>query len=89
MELLGKWLGKEEGNLKLKLLYRATTDSFTSKAFHLHHGSAYPTLIIVKSEFDEIFGGYTTVPWNTDKESPKKDPGVLLFSLTKGFVIPA
>ena len=69
-----------------KLLYRASQDGFGSNDFHSKCDNKSKTLTIFKaSESSNIFGGFTSVAW----ESPllgsgkcKSDPNAFLFSLT-------
>jgi hypothetical protein len=69
-----------------KLLYRASRDGFGSNDFHSKCDGHANTLTIFKtSESSNIFGGFTSVAW----ESPllgsgkcKSDPNAFLFSLT-------
>jgi hypothetical protein len=48
---------------KTELLYRASRDGFKASNFHEFCDSKSPTLILIKSEHNQIFGGYTTQPW--------------------------
>jgi hypothetical protein len=69
---------------KWTLLYRGTRDGFGSRDFHSKCDGHSNTLTIFKSkESKYIFGGYTSVSW----ESPavgkyKSDPNAFIFSLT-------
>ena len=58
---LKEWLGSEH---KWKLIYRASENNYTAKSFHEHCDNATPTLVIIKSDNDCIFGGYTTQTWS-------------------------
>ena len=60
-EYLKEWLGSEH---KWKLIYRASENNYTGKSFHEHCDNATPTLVIIKSDNDCIFGGYTTQTWS-------------------------
>jgi BTB/POZ domain-containing protein KCTD9 len=63
-------------------LYRGTRDGFGAQDFHSKCDNKSPTLSICKThDSSYIFGGFTTVSW----ESPtvaKLDPNAFLFSLT-------
>ena len=58
---LKEWLGSEH---KWKLIYRASEHGYTAKSFHEYCDHKYPTLVIIKSDNDCIFGGYTTQTWS-------------------------
>ena len=52
-------------NLKdIKLLYRGSRDGFGSKTFHEKCNYKGETLVIIKSNEDYIFGGYTEIDWD-------------------------
>ncbi len=71
---------KKVSNMKrFNLLMRATKDGFTAKTFHNKCDNKNgPTITIVKSQFGNIFGAYTTVPW-TSKLGLKADKDAFLF----------
>ena len=54
------------GDYKWKLLYRASEHDYTAKSFHECCDDKGPTLIIIKSTGNWIFGGYTTQSWSGD-----------------------
>ena len=49
-----------------KLIYRGSKDGFTAVVFHSKCDKMGPTLIIIKSEFELIFGGYTDIDWTSE-----------------------
>ena len=48
---------------KWKLIYRASEHGYTASSFHQCCDNATPTLVIIKSHNDCIFGGFTTQTW--------------------------
>ena len=56
---------------KIKLLYTASENNYLSSKFHESCDGHGPTLTIIKNNFGNIFGGYTTVKW----QSPTWNPG--------------
>ena len=52
------------GDYKWKLLYRASENGPTSKAFHQCCDLKGPTLVVIKSTDGMIFGGFTTQSWS-------------------------
>ena len=52
-------------NLKdIKLLYRGSRDGFQAKTFHEKCNNKGETLVLIKSNEDYIFGGYTEINWD-------------------------
>ena len=70
-----------ENHIKFQLLYRGSKDGFTSKNFHSLCDNKAPTLMIMKSDKGQVFGGYTSETWNVDNKY-KNDSTAFLFSLT-------
>jgi len=62
------------------LIYRASKDGFEASSFHSKCDKQLNTLVIIKSENDNIFGGYTEQDW-TSTESFKNDKNFYVFSL--------
>jgi hypothetical protein len=51
----------------VKMLYRASRDSFKAEAFRRMCGDKGSTMTVVLSnEQRMIFGGYTDIPWNSN-----------------------
>ena len=50
---------------KFKLLYIGTENNFASQKFHELCDNKGPTVSLCKTEFYEIFGFYTSVPWKS------------------------
>ena len=68
---------------RLHLLYRASEHNFDHTKFHQLCDGKGKTLVIVKSkETQNLFGGYSTVAWSSNK-SYSSAPGSFLFSLDK------
>jgi hypothetical protein len=71
-------------NDKWSLLYRGSRDGFQGKDFHWKCDGHANTLTIVKAkESSYIFGGFTTVHWESSTSGKwKSDPNAFIFSLT-------
>jgi hypothetical protein len=71
-------------NDKWSLLYRGTRDGFGSNDFHSRCDGHSNTLTILKAKESEfIFGGFTTVAWESSARGEwKSDRNSFLFSLT-------
>lgn len=68
-------------------MYRATEHGFTRKAFAKRCNERGATLTVIKSEHGNVFGGFTSLAWNTPEGDPSSwcynpDPKAFLFSLT-------
>ncbi len=67
-------------NLKWRLLYRATRDSFKAGAFYDKCRNIPNTLTVIKSTSGNIFGGFTEQIWDITKYEIC-DPNAFIFSL--------
>jgi hypothetical protein len=67
------------------LLYRATTDGFTGKAFHSKCDGKEKTITIIKNNLNYVFGGFASSAWNSSGNSIN-DPNAFLFSLRRAGV---
>jgi hypothetical protein len=69
------------------LLYRATTDGFDSKIFHMKCDGKADTITIIKNNFNYVFGGYTSATWDDGSKGRfsafKTDPNAFIFSLRR------
>jgi hypothetical protein len=48
---------------QFKLLYRGSENEFSAKRFHELCDNHGPTICLIKSNFGNIFGGYTSIKW--------------------------
>ena len=80
---LEKLLKKKELNgRKWSLLYQGSRDGFKASDFHSHCDGKPNTLTIVKNTTKNIFGGYTSIPWELSKSfSSNSDNSAFIFSL--------
>ena len=66
-----QWLKNPNISLKsqnleyIKLLYRGSRDGFKSQAFHDNCDNQGPTLVIIESSDNYIFGGYSSIDWQS------------------------
>ena len=76
-EKLKRWLQKPNDNLEMKnltnisLIYRGSRDGFKSSVFHELCDEKGETLVIIKSTDNYIFGGYTSISWDSTKWNGK------------------
>jgi len=87
LDLIARGLVKDElDNLKnlrvgYKLIYRASENGEDAKDFHERCDDFEGTLTLIKTKEDKIFGGYTSLSWDPENESEKKDELAFVFSL--------
>ena len=79
-QILKNWINPNR-RMKFKLLYSAKRDGDNRKAFHDRCDNKAPTITIVQTQKDVIFGGYTEAQWDSGSNS-KKDQNAFCFSLT-------
>ena len=70
-----------EYNLKAKVtrIYRGSQHTFASASFHSYCDGKGPTITIIRTTNNRIFGGFTAATWESD--SWKNDPAAFIFSL--------
>ena len=59
-----------------------SVEGYQAKYFHYTCGGKGPTLTLVRSEHDLVFGGFTSVPW-TRNIAYSADPTSFIFSLSR------
>ncbi|CAF3659459.1 unnamed protein product [Rotaria sordida] len=82
---LNEFYGKT--NQRWELIYKATRDGFDADIFHSRCNNKGPTMTIIQSNNNYLFGGYTTIPWTSDG-SYKNDTTAFLFTLTNPHNLP-
>lgn len=70
-------------NKSFELLYRGSRDGFLIKDASLKIDNKGSTLVIIKSDYKKIFGGYTPIEWKRVEkpEFSMKDGSSFVFSL--------
>tara|TARA_B110001454_G_C12710780_1_gene430649 strand:+ start:217 stop:963 length:747 start_codon:yes stop_codon:yes gene_type:complete len=77
-EYLKNILYNKIGNFSTELLFRASEHNFNSNTFHEKCDNKGPTLLIVQNEYDHIYGGYSNISWNKNKQT-ETDPTAFLW----------
>ena len=77
LDLLKNWTGYKN----MELLYRGTRDGSESKSFHNKCDNQGPTIFLCKNEKGNVFGGYASISWTSDKKFHNAN-GSFLFTLT-------
>ncbi len=75
-------------NQRWALIYKASRDGFDANAFHTRCNNKGPTMTIIQSSNNYLFGGYTCTPWTSDAGYYKHDTTAFLFTLTNPHNIP-
>ena len=73
---------KNLGNYSFKLLFQGTRDKFKSKTFFENCNKKH-TLCIIHTPQNNVFGGYTSLPWQTTNGSVKyeTDSSAFVYSI--------
>ena len=80
--LIKEWIG---GTIGFKLIFKATKDGFGAADFHKLCNGVAPLLIIIKTNFGKLIGGYTILSYNsTGGWIVDNSSKCFLFSLTLG-----
>ncbi|CDW87369.1 tldc domain-containing protein [Stylonychia lemnae] len=69
-------------SITYSLIYKGIRDGFLSSKFHEICDNKGSTVSFILSDSGQVFGGYTSKPWNSDGKY-QKDSGAFLFSLSK------
>lgn len=77
---LQTYLSNYEGTL----VYKATTNGWTAANFHTAANNQGPTITVIKSTTNQVFGGYNSFPWDSTSGSLPGDEG-FLFNLTNNY----
>ena len=87
VELLHKWVEEAaKKKVKFELLWKGTRDGFKAKDFHTRCDKKGPTVTVIKSEHDKIFGGFTSESWGfagSGGLQNKHDATAFIYSLTR------
>ena len=87
LDLIARGLVKDEldslKNLRVgyKLIYRASDNGEEAEDFHERCDDFEGSLTLIKTKEGNIFGGYTSLSWDFENESEKKDEFAFVFSL--------
>lgn len=74
----------EDMGKSLSLLYQGSRDGMNSSAFHQKCDHQAPTVTVVKSTQNHIFGGFANIPWHSNKSEWQYSDKAFLFILDKG-----
>jgi len=70
------------------LLYRATRDGQRYVDFHSRCDNKGATAVLWRTDDNRVFGGFTSVSWDSVSKGWKNDPKAFIFSLDKQLVFP-
>jgi hypothetical protein len=77
---LNTWLGGKSGTL----LYRRSRDGANAYTFHNLSDNQGPTVVLFKTAYGTVFGGYNGISWNGNLYNYAGSDGNFLFNLTTG-----
>ena len=79
MELISTKLKR---NIRLNRIYSGLNNGFTCKDFHLKCRNKGANIVLIKNEYQYIFGGYTSIPWESvQTRRHVKDASAFLFQI--------
>lgn len=68
--------------IKLKLIFKSSRDGNTSEDFHKFCDGKGPTISVIKTKENNVFGGFLNIQWKSEGEG-HKDNKAFLFSFKK------
>ena len=82
MKMISDWI-KPNTKIIYNQIYKATRDGGTGQTFHAHCDYKGPTLTLIESKNNYIFGGYITISWDSPKSWTYKggDDNAFIFSI--------
>ena len=87
LEFIGSVLPSYEKTWQL--IYRASEQGYEAVDFHRCCDDQAPTISIILTDYGNIFGGYTTVPWSSAMQrADQADPTAFLFTLKNSLNVP-
>lgn len=87
MEFIGNDI--QQQHQPWRLIYRASEHGFDAADFHRCCDTFAPTVSIIQTDFGNIFGGFTIVPWSSATlRADQADPTAFLFTLKNTLNIP-
>ena len=54
--------------IKYELIFKMTTNGYTPKNFHDYCDNKGPTLTLIETKNNNIFGGFTPLSWNSNEK---------------------
>eukprot|EP00112_Aurelia_sp_Birch-Aquarium-sp1_P008379 Seg1920.3 transcript_id=Seg1920.3/GoldUCD/mRNA.D3Y31 product="BTB/POZ domain-containing protein KCTD7" protein_id=Seg1920.3/GoldUCD/D3Y31 len=75
-----EWLNITDEPNSIQLVYSAELDGWDAEDFHKNCDGISPTLVLMESTNGNIFGGYTTKPWSSNK-ADVRDKELFVFQL--------
>jgi len=79
---LQQWVEESAGGkVKFTQLWKGSQDGFGAATFHSKCNNKGPTLTVIKSNNDKIFGGYTSLSWDGTR-GYAQDTTAFIYSLT-------
>ena len=82
IKMISDWI-KPNTKIIYNQIYKATRDGGTGKIFHSHCDNKGPTLTLIESKNNYVFGGYITISWEAPQNWTYKggDDNAFIFSI--------
>ena len=64
-----------------KLLFRGSRDGFRARVFHKLCDNQGSTLCLVQSDTNNVFGGFTSIPWKSVGEFKRSKGDTFVFKV--------
>ena len=80
ISLIKDWLGQ---NFKIELLFSSNIHEKSTKTFHENCDGKNNTLVLIESDTDRRFGGFTKLPWSSKEGWVEGNGNDFIFSLNK------
>lgn len=81
VSLIKNWINSEAKNISFELLYRSSIHGNMAYDFHRKCDNRGATICFIKTRENFIFGGFTSINWETSYNYGKHDPYAFIFSL--------
>jgi len=72
-----------KGKVRYELLWKGNRDGFYAGTFHSRCDRKGPTVTVILSNNDKIFGGYTSLSWESRNTGYTQDTTAFIYSLTR------
>ena len=80
-----KWIKEKTNkhNINFKLIFKMSKHGYKGEAFHRYCDNEEPTLILIKSKNNHVFGGFTPLSWGKEIRPKDKSNQTFVFSLDR------
>ena len=85
LKQIKKWIKEKtnKNNIDFKLIFKMSEHGYKGKDFHRYCDNEAPTLVLIKSKDNHIFGGFTPLFWGKEERPVDKSNQTFVFSLDR------